>query len=291
MKRWSHDCTSSEDDKTHVGQRDNANIVHRSEQNAGSAHSIGFSDLNGIGSADAQRVASMMVNAKAVAISLQPKEEGLLSFAPDRAEMNVLIADDHTIIRRGVKNLIEFHIPSAATQVARSIAEVDDFLAKKGADLLILDLLLTDGNAFDRIPAWISAYPQTRILVYSQCSAHLYAARLLALGCSGFVSKEESEERLLEAIRQVNAGGTVAMPSLSQSKAGADGPNFDKLSDREVRVMEEVLRGVSIKDISQRLAISPSTVATYKARLFDKLGVTSELELRRLAEIYGIFRS
>lgn len=232
-----------------------------------------------------------MVNTNAVAISLQPKESGLLSFAPDRAEMNVLITDDHTIIRRGVKNLIEFHFPSAETQVARSIAEVDDLLAKKGAFLLILDLLLTDGNAFDRIPAWINAYPQTRILVYSQCSAHLYAARLLALGCSGFVSKEESEEQLLEAIRQVLAGGTVAMPSLQQAKAGADGPNFEKLSDREMRVMEEVLRGVSIKDISQRLAISPSTVATYKARLFDKLGVASEVELRRLAEIYGIFRS
>jgi len=120
-------------------------------------------------------------------------------------------------------------------------------------------------------------------------ATHLYAARAMALGCSGFIQQDEPEIRLTEALNQILLMDGKAVP-LKQAPAPTDGHDsatspFQQLSDRELLVMQDLLDDHGIKEISQRMDLSPSTVATYKSRLFAKMGVSSVMELRRLNEV------
>jgi DNA-binding NarL/FixJ family response regulator len=205
--------------------------------------------------------------------------------------MHVLIVDDHTIIRRGIRNLLTQRYPDVRVSDAGSIRETRKILNSEQPCLMILDLLLSDGNAMDHLDEWRELRPGTKVLVYSMTSEMLYARRVIGLGCSGFLSKDTPEEELIKAINTIYHGQVYVSDTLApyyrngRFEEGGDDP-FNQLSDREIRVAQDIVSGFGIKEISQRLNISPSTVATYKSRLFDKLGATTELELQRLAEIH-----
>jgi len=206
--------------------------------------------------------------------------------------MQVLIVDDHTIIRRGIKNMLLEHYPQVELVDVNSLAAARKALSTRRFCVVILDLILGDGNAFERVAEWTHQYSQTRFLIYSMVPENLYAERVMALGCAGFVSKDGPEVELLDALERLRMGGTYMSEALQEARRKKDpkaaSDPFLVLSNRELGVMQELLSGFGIKEISQRMDISPSTVATYKARLMDKLGVTSMTELHRLAEIHGI---
>lgn len=205
--------------------------------------------------------------------------------------MHILIVDDHTIIRRGIRNLLTQRYPEVRISDASSTREVRKVLSNEQPCLMILDLLLSDGNALDHLEEWRALRPETKVLVYSMTSELLYARRVIGLGCSGFLSKDTPEEELIKAINTIHQGNVYVSDTLApyfkdgRFVDGGEDP-FNQLSDREIRVAQDLISGFGIKEISQRLNISPSTVATYKSRLFDKLGVNTELELQRLAEIH-----
>jgi DNA-binding NarL/FixJ family response regulator len=204
--------------------------------------------------------------------------------------MHILIVDDHTIIRRGIRNLLTQHYPAVRVTDVASIREVHRTLKEEAPCLMIVDLLLTDGNALDHLAEWRSLRPDTKVLVYSMTSEMLYARRVIALGCQGFLSKDTAEEELITAINTIH-GGQVYLsdrmaPFYTNGRSSELADPFTALSDREMRVAQDIVSGFGVKEIAQRLNISPSTVATYKSRLFDKLGVSTELELQRLAEIH-----
>ena len=204
--------------------------------------------------------------------------------------MHILIVDDHTIIRRGIRNLLTQHYPTVRVTDVASIREVHCTLKDEAPCLMIVDLLLTDGNALDHLAEWRSLRPDTKVLVYSMTSEMLYARRVIAMGCHGFLSKDTAEEELITAINRIHEGKVYLSermaPFCKDGGAGELADPFTALSDREMRVAQDIVSGFGVKEIAQRLNISPSTVATYKSRLFDKLGVTTELELQRLAEIH-----
>lgn len=205
--------------------------------------------------------------------------------------MHILIVDDHTIIRRGIRNLLTQHYPTVHLTDVASIREVRSFLEKEQPCLMIVDLLLTDGNALDHLEEWRAMQPGMKILVYSMTSEMLYARRVIGLGCSGFLSKDTPEEDLIKAITVIHGGAVYVSdklaPYFKDGRFMEDSADpFQLLSDREMRVAQDIVSGFGVKEIAMRLNISPSTVATYKSRLFDKLGVNTELELQRLAEIH-----
>ena len=204
--------------------------------------------------------------------------------------MQVLIVDDHTIIRRGIRNLLLERFPEAVVHDVSSLAHAHAALASDQFCVVILDLILGDGNAFEYLLGWTTRYPATRFLVYSMVPEHLYGERVLALGSKGFISKEGPEVELLEALETTQNGATYVSPGLQQlrQERNALQDPFQVLSNRELAVMHELLSGLGIKEISQRMDISPSTVATYKARLLTKLCVASMTELHRLAEVHGV---
>lgn len=203
-----------------------------------------------------------------------------------------LVADDHVIVRRGLRNLL--HDQFAATEVAEvpTCKELLQQLEVSVPDLLILDLQMTDGSALDHLERICSEHPNMKVLVYTMRSEKVYAQRVLALGAVGYLSKESDEAEVVRAIRRVLQGKEYISPSTEvyllekvKDEEALDDP-FKLLSDREIGVMEDLLAGRGVKDISMRLGVQPTTVATYKARLFDKLGVTNVLDLQRLVSVH-----
>lgn len=203
-----------------------------------------------------------------------------------------LIADDHVIIRRGLRNLL--HDQFAATEVDE-VSTCKDLLTSLQAhapELLILDLQMTDGSALDHLEKICIDHPTMKVLVYTMRSEKVYAQRVLSLGAVGYLSKESEEAEVVRAIRRVLQGKEYISPSTEvylldkgHDEEALDDP-FKALSDREIGVMEDLLAGLGVKEISMRLGVQPTTVATYKARLFDKLGVSNILDLQRLASLH-----
>jgi two-component system, NarL family, invasion response regulator UvrY len=207
----------------------------------------------------------------------------------------ILILDDHVIIRRGLRNLITLKLPDLVVHDVATIRGLLALLAVEGPPtMLILDLQLSDGNAMEHIEDIRRTYPSMHILVYSMNPERLYAQRVMGLGCSGYLSKEAPEEEVIRAIVRVLEGKSyigheLEMQNLDRGGASKISP-FERLSRQEVLVLDHVLSGLGVKEISQRMGIGISTAATYKARLFEKLNVQNALELQTLVNAHGYRR-
>lgn len=203
-----------------------------------------------------------------------------------------LIADDHMIVRRGLQNLLHDQFHASHIAEVSTCRELLQHLSSHEADLLILDLQMTDGNALDHLERICAEHPHMRVLVYSMRSEKVYAHRVMALGGVGYLSKESGEEEVVRAIRRVMQGLGYVSPTAGARILAQDedemgeGDPFNALSSREIGVMECMLNGLGVKEIALQLGVQPTTVATYKVRLFDKLGVSNLLDLQKLAAIH-----
>jgi two-component system, NarL family, invasion response regulator UvrY len=208
------------------------------------------------------------------------------------AECNILLADDHAIVRRGLQYMLSASIPHAAIVEVDTCEALEKLLAKRDFDLVLLDLVLPDGNTIDRLPALFALRPHLKVLMYSMSVEDVYAERAVLLGAMGFVSKAENEEELLRAVRMVLRGKEYRSErqenrELDRGSAMGSKDPFLQLSKRELSVMDHLLRGHTVGEIAVLLSVGNSTSATYKARLFNKLGVSNLLELQRKADTHG----
>lgn len=203
-----------------------------------------------------------------------------------------LIADDHVIVRRGLRNLLHDQFHATEIREASTCKELLQAMQEMEPTLLVLDLQLTDGSTLDHLEKICMEHPGMHVLVYSMRSEQIYGQRVMALGASGFISKESEEEEVVRAIRGILQGRQYLSPAMkeqTETMNGAALPGSDPfimLSVREIGVMEDLLEGLGVKEIAARLGVQPTTVATYKARLFDKLGVTNVLDLQRMVAIH-----
>ncbi len=203
-----------------------------------------------------------------------------------------LVADDHVIVRRGLRNLLHDQFHASDISEVATCRELLAILGSKSFTLLLLDLQLTDGSTLDHLEQICAEHPEMKVLVYTMRSEEVYAQRVLALGGAGYLSKESSEEEVVRAIRNVLRGKEYVSTTIEdhltdkvKDESSKNNP-LHLLSDRELGVMDAMLSGLGVKEISARLGLQPSTVATYKARLFDKLGVANILDLQRLAKAH-----
>lgn len=203
-------------------------------------------------------------------------------------EQSFLIADDHVIVRRGLRNLLHDHFHAVDIREVSTCKELLEVLREREPHMLVLDLQMTDGSALDHLQKICSDHPTMRTLVYTMRSEKVYGQRVLALGATGFISKESDEAEVLRAIRLILQGREYMSAAIEEHLLEISGDGvpssdpFSLLSVREIGVMEDLLAGLGTKAIAARSGLQPSTVATYKARLFDKLGVTNVLDLQRL---------
>ena len=204
--------------------------------------------------------------------------------------LNVLIVDDHDIVRIGVRHVLE-----ARAQVfeATSLHEAQSFLARGRCDLLLLDLGLGDEFSLTTLPQLRAAHPALKIIVLTSMSEDLFAERALRAGADGFVMKSELARTLLQAIDTVLGGHVHVSPALGSvllrrmsgrsaaSKESAD--DQPDLSAREIEVLRLIAAGKSTRDIADALNRSVKTIETHKQSLKLKLGADSPAALVRLA--------
>lgn len=205
---------------------------------------------------------------------------------------SVLIADDHVIVRRGLRGLLAERFRPSEVEEVTTCAALLACLAQRPFTLLILDLQLADGNALDVLERIARSYPRLRVLIHSMGAEKLYAQHARELGAWGFISKQADEEEMLLAISTLLRGQRYLSHEqrISQmrrsSKAGGL-VRLEDLSPRELSVMRGLLEGRGVKEMAEQMGLQPSTVATYKARLFDKLNVGGLVELQRWVNLHG----
>ncbi|MCG9881095.1 MAG: response regulator transcription factor [Bacteroidia bacterium] len=199
----------------------------------------------------------------------------------------ILLADDHVIIRRGFKSLIENHCGPSQWVEADSVNDVLKVLEETKITHMVLDMQLLNSHILDVLQNLIPKYPQIPILIYSMSSEDIYAARLKKMGVKAFLSKQSDEAEVIHAMRSFFEGLSYFSQKVRNQfmdKSFKSTNPMMQLSERELAVLHYLLQGISVKEISTRLDVKATTTATYKARIFDKLNVSNLFELKELVE-------
>lgn len=204
--------------------------------------------------------------------------------------ISVLLVDDHTILRAGVRSRIEQE-PDMA--VVGEAADGDEALAKSRSlqvDVILLDLLLPSCNGYEIIPPLLRDSPDSRILVLSSQAAPSSVRRALSAGAAGYLPKQATDAELLRAIRRLAAGDRYVEPGLGARLVadGDTGSHLSELSDRERDVMHLLALGHTNQEIAKRLYISSRTVDTHRAHIMVKLNLQTRADLVMLALADGL---
>lgn len=201
--------------------------------------------------------------------------------------IRIMIADDHTIMRSGLKQLIEFDSRLHVTAEAENGGQVLESLRTLEVDLILLDMSMPGISGEDLIARIHGHYPKLPILVLSMHNEPQIAQRALRAGASGYLTKDHNAETLLAAINKVANGGRYLDPRIAEHLAFANAEQrengLDNLSDREFQVLRLLAEGLSVNQIAERLAISNKTVSTHKTRLMEKMGFNCNADIIRFA--------
>lgn len=207
--------------------------------------------------------------------------------------IRVFIADDHPIVRHGLRRIVEEDAGMTISGEAGDGTSLLRALDSVAADLILLDVSMPGATFLDTLRELRSRHPTIRVLVLSVHAEDQWAVRALRAGASGYLTKDHSPDQLLEAIRRVYRGGKYVSPTLAEQLASQlDGDwqraPHEMLSDREFEVMRRLGSGMTVSEIATELAISAKTVSTYRTRVLEKMGVTSNADLVRYAARYGL---
>ncbi|MBI1944000.1 MAG: response regulator transcription factor [Betaproteobacteria bacterium] len=197
--------------------------------------------------------------------------------------IRILLADDHEIVRDGLKRILA---AAGDLQVAGEAASGDEALAlvrTNDYDLAMLDMSMPGLSGIDLIKRLKAEKPALRLLVLSMHGEQQYAARALKAGASGYLTKDSAAAQLVGAIRKIAAGGVHISEAAAASLVSSAREPHQALSDREFEVLRLLASGLSPTEIGERLHLSVKTVSTHKARLLEKLGLHSTADLVRYA--------
>jgi DNA-binding NarL/FixJ family response regulator len=201
--------------------------------------------------------------------------------------ITVLIADDHDIVREGLKQIVSETTDITVGGEARTAAEAIEQVRAKKWDVVILDLNLPDRPGLDVLAQIHTMTPRLPVLILSMQEQHSYIARALKAGAAGYVSKSNAREHLVGAIRKLAIGERFLTPAVAESLAWETVQSPDEgarsLSDREFQVLRMVAAGKPPRQISAELGVSVKTVATHRARLLAKLALKNNAELVQYA--------
>jgi len=200
----------------------------------------------------------------------------------------VLVADDHAIIRDGLKKILADTDDLVVAGEASNGHTVMEQVKQRDWDLLVLDLSMPGRHGLELIKLLKAERPKLPILIFSMHQEEQFAVRALRAGASGYLSKEGDSDLILPAMRKVAAGGTYISPKVAELLATDISPNSQALphtmlSDREYEVFSRILKGVSLTEIAAELSLSIKTVSTHKSHILIKMGMSSQVDLVRYA--------
>jgi two-component system invasion response regulator UvrY len=202
--------------------------------------------------------------------------------------MKVLIADDHAVFRRGLKETVGEAFPRVTFGEAKSALETLEQVRLRDWDIVILDISMPGKSGLDILNDLKRLRPRLPILLLSMHPEEQYARRALKAGASGYLTKESVPEELKVAVRKIVAGGRYVSATLAEKLAsdlgkGVDVPVHELLSDREFQVLRMIASGMTVKQIGDEIGLSVKTVSTYRARILEKAGLKTTAELIRYA--------
>jgi two-component system, NarL family, invasion response regulator UvrY len=200
--------------------------------------------------------------------------------------IRVLIADDHPVVRRGLKEILVHHLEGVVSGEAENAQQVLAEVQRRSWDLLILDITMPGRSGYDILGDLKQLQPKLPILVLSMHPEDQYAKRALTAGARGYLKKESAPEELIQAVRKLLAGGRYVSPTLAEQFArdlheSADRPVHDTLSPRELEILLMIGSGKTLSKIAEELHLSVTTVSTYRARLLEKMNMATTAELMR----------
>lgn len=198
--------------------------------------------------------------------------------------IKILIADDHAIVRAGLKQIVADTSDIVVTGEAGNGHEALSMALNNGYDIILLDITMPDRNGLDILKELKAQRPDSIVLMLSMHPEEQYAKRVLKAGAAGYLTKESAPDELITAIRKVNAGGRYVSSKLAEIFAldlgiGAQKPNHLVLSDREYQVASMLVSGKTITNIARELVLSPKTVHTYRSRIMQKLRLRNNADL------------
>ena len=202
--------------------------------------------------------------------------------------ISILIADDHAVIRRGLREILKDEFGDVSCGEAENAQRAVEQVRKRNWDLLILDIEMPGRSGLDVLKDLKAARPKLPILVLSVHPEERFAKRALKAGAAGYVCKEEAPAELIKAVRKVLAGGRYVSPALAEKLAmdlavETDKPIDEVLSDREFEVLRLIASGKTVSQIAEQLRLSVKTVSTYRSRILEKMGMKTNAELTHYA--------
>ena len=208
--------------------------------------------------------------------------------------MKFLLVDDHCIIRTGLKILIKNFVAHSIFDEAADGDSAFEKIKKEEYDIVILDVNLPDTDSFGLVTNILAVRPNSKILMFSMNAEDNYAKRYLKLGAKGYLRKDESEAEIERAISTVLNNKRYISESLSlrleEEAFGNRATNnpFERLSPREFEIIQHIVRGESVGQISEKLKLHTSTIGTHKARIFEKLCCNNVIDINALAKTYNV---
>ncbi len=207
--------------------------------------------------------------------------------------ISVLLVDDHDLVRTGIKRLLDDVPGIKVVAEAGSGEESIQLVRKNKPDVILMDVSMPGIGGLEATRKLLQISPDLRIIVVTIHGDEPFPTRLLKAGAMGYLTKGCAVEEIVAAIKSAHAGKRYVGADVAQQLAlsmlpGNDKTPFDTLSQRELQVMLMVTQGQKIQEIAETLHLSPKTVSTYRYRLFEKLGVDSDVELTHLALRHGM---
>ena len=202
--------------------------------------------------------------------------------------IKIIIADDHAIVRKGLRQILEETMEMIVSDEAENGFELLDKLRKGTFDVVILDITMPGKNGLDTLKDIKAEFPKLPVLVLSVHSEDQYAIRTLRSGAAGYINKKSAPEELIQAIRIVSTGRKYISPSVADALVtnltpSADKPPHELLSDREYQVMCMIASGKSVSTISKDLCLSVKTISTFRAHILRKMNMKDNAEITHYA--------
>ena len=202
--------------------------------------------------------------------------------------IRILVADDHAIVRDGLKQIVSDTPDIVVSAEASNGREALNKALKDDYDVVLLDITMPDRSGLDILKEIKAQKPELPILILSIHPEEQYAVRALKAGAAGYLTKESAPEELIRAMRRVSSGGKYVTSSLAEKlasilKTSTEEPLHHYLSDREYQVLCMIASGKRVKQIADELLLSAKTISTYRSRILRKMKMTNNIELTRYA--------
>lgn len=202
--------------------------------------------------------------------------------------MKILIADDHTVVRKGLRQILAEAFKGAAFGEAATGQQALERVWKEPWDIVILDLTMPGRSGLEILKEIKQTRPKLPVLILSMHPEDQFAVRLLKAGASGYMTKESAGEELVGAVKKAIAGGSYVSREFGERLAlllatGSQGSPHESLSDREFLILRLIASGKTVGVIAEELALSVKTVSTYRVRLLEKMSMTNNAQLVQYA--------